>query len=102
MTNISHVKKYKQVNLYFLALIFFVLTNILSNVYGIERNGETASGRTSGSASGRTGGSANKWENSTELSLEISEKYYKKDAILKFNDAVKKWEEKSVFEAVIL
>ncbi|MBI3591749.1 MAG: hypothetical protein HY094_10280 [Candidatus Melainabacteria bacterium] len=35
-----------------------------------------------------------------DLPLEISEKYYKKEAILKFNDAVKKWEAKSTNEAI--
>jgi len=39
---------------------------------------------------------------SEDLPLEISEKYYKKEAILKFNTAVEKWGQKSVNEAIIL
>ncbi len=35
-------------------------------------------------------------------SLEISEKSYKKEAILKFNDAVKQWESKSALSAIAL
>ncbi len=89
MTNISHVKKYEQVNLCsknrkkvikFLFIVFILLTSISYNTYAKEEINQS----------------------SKELPLEISEKYYKKDAILKFNDAVKKWEEKSVFEALIL
>lgn len=34
------------------------------------------------------------------LSLEISEKFYKKEAILKFNEAVKSWELKKIDEAI--
>ena len=39
---------------------------------------------------------------SPELPIEISEKYYKKDAILKFNEAVKNWEAKKIPEAILL
>lgn len=39
-------------------------------------------------------------KNNNELSLEISEKYYKKEAILKFNDAVKAWETKNATSAI--
>lgn len=35
-----------------------------------------------------------------ELPLEISEKYYKKEGILKFNEAVKAWESKKTSEAI--
>lgn len=35
-------------------------------------------------------------------SLEISEKYYKKEAILKFNEAVQKWELKDAKSAILL
>lgn len=38
----------------------------------------------------------------SELPLEISEKYYKKEAILKFNSAVEKWGVKNVDEAISL
>ena len=37
-----------------------------------------------------------------DLPLEISEKYYKKEAILKFNDAVKAWEFKKTEDAIKL
>ncbi len=37
-----------------------------------------------------------------ELPLEISEKFYKKDAILRFNDAVKQWESKNALQAISL
>ncbi len=39
-------------------------------------------------------------QSSSGLPLEISEKYYKKEAILKFNDAVKAWESKKTEEAI--
>lgn len=41
-------------------------------------------------------------ENNKGLSLEVSEKYYKKEAILKFNDAVKEWELKNINHAIEL
>lgn len=40
--------------------------------------------------------------NNKDLPLEISEKSYKKDAILKFNEAVKSWELKKIDEAIDL
>lgn len=36
----------------------------------------------------------------SDLPLEISEKFYKKEAILKFNQAVKEWESKSIDKAI--
>ena len=39
---------------------------------------------------------------SAELPLEVSEKYYKKEAILKFNEAVKQWELKNTDKAISL
>lgn len=46
----------------------------------------------------------NKQEEKTqkELPLDISEKHYKREAILKFNEAVKNWESKKVSEAISL
>lgn len=38
--------------------------------------------------------------NNKDLPLEISEKFYKKEAILKFNEAVKSWELKKIDEAI--
>lgn len=86
MTNISHVKKYEQVNqclFWFktmrIVALFLVLTiAIYNSTYAEDRNP------------------------TKDLPLEISEKYYKKEAILKFNDAVKKWEFKDVSEAIKL
>lgn len=81
MINISHVKKYEQTTLPLLPgkikirliLAFLVLTNIFYCTYA-----------------------------KNELPQEISEEYYKKEAILKFNEAVKKWEEKNTSEAIVL
>ncbi len=97
MINISHVKKYEQVNLcsrngkgsikpFFLAC--FILTISISYAIPIM-------------SLQKVWAKTNEVQ-AQELPLEISEKYYKKDAILKFNDAVKKWEEKSVPEAIAL
>ena len=46
--------------------------------------------------------SLTKAENSSELPLEVSEKHYKKEAILKFNEAVKEWELKNTDKAISL
>ena len=94
MYNISHVKKYEQCppsakylkawgkRSKFLNLIFLVLICTTYNFYSISTLGEPPVKK--------------------ELPLEISEKYYKKEAILKFNEAVSKWELKEVNTAVSL
>ncbi len=99
MINIAHVKKYKQVSSCYLGfkflkklliLIFLVLTfalNIKSIPDAYASLQETNSGIKSGAG---------------ELPLEVSEKYYKKESILKFNEAVKSWELKNTDEAIKL
>lgn len=82
---------------YFLITLWFLLVlapftcavnkNLISNI-NIQNNPEMAS--------------LTKTENSNELSLEVSEKHYKKEAILKFNEAVKEWELKNIDKAVNL
>lgn len=83
MYNISHVKKYKQclkalISLKFLfklQTLIFVLLICTTHISLAENK---------------------------ELPLEVSEKYYKKEAILKFNEAVSMWESKSTNEAISL
>ena len=89
MINIAHVKKYEQVFSSYLGfkfpkklliLLFLVLTFIL-NTKSVLFEPALAQG---------------------ELPLEVSEKYYKKESILKFNEAVKSWELKNTDEAIKL
>ncbi len=89
MINIAHVKKYKQVFSRYLGfkflrklliLLFLVLTFIL-NIKFVLCEPAIAQGK---------------------LPLEVSEKYYKKESILKFNEAVKNWELKNTDEAIRL
>ena len=109
MLNISQVKKYEQVLTFlnfpfkltitlFLAILVIcsTFTAYGKNESAKEQVGEGARGRTGEGARGRTG------EGAKELSLEISEKYYKKEAILKFNEAVKNWEAKNTDSAITL
>ena len=92
MINISHVNKYEQsvsksnfltLVMVYLLLVLAILTNSCNTyVLAVDDNG-------------------------MDLPLEISEKYYKKDSILKFNQAVGKWgqrdvKKESVDEAIIL
>ncbi|OGI20250.1 MAG: hypothetical protein A3B68_05355 [Candidatus Melainabacteria bacterium RIFCSPHIGHO2_02_FULL_34_12] len=77
MISLSHVKKYEQVNLgskilrelrfFCLFFLILVLTIPANRTFALD-------------------------ESKPALPLEISEKYYKKEAILKFNQAVKEWE----------
>ena len=46
--------------------------------------------------------SINVFSKDKDLPLEISEKYYKKEAILKFNEAVKKWQSNDAASAISL
>ncbi len=104
MTNISHVKKYEQVNrvqfrpqIFYLPLLFLVLIiAICNNTYAKDKNSFKSSEKSS------INDTDSKANGGRDLPLEISEKYYKKEAILKFNDAVKKWEEKNIPEAISL
>lgn len=103
MTNISHVKKYKQVNrvqfrlkFFYLFLLFLILIiAICNNTYALDESSSKNSEKSSINDDSKANGGR-------ELPLEISEKYYKKEAILKFNDAVKKWEEKDISVAISL
>lgn len=86
MINISQVKKYKQVTTHCIGfknrLIFVFLSILLlicSTFYAFAQNKQPS-----------------------ELPLEISEKYYKKESILKFNEAVKNWEIKNTNQAILL
>ncbi len=104
MTNISHVKKYEQVNrvqfrlnffcLFLLSLILIIA--ICNNTYAVDEN---SSKNLEKSSINNTGSKGSLKE---DPPLEISEKYYKKEAILKFNGAVKKWEEKNISGAISL
>ena len=95
MINIAHVKKYEQVFYCYLwvefqknllILVVLVLTFATGPVFG-------ASAASSEVKPAPLAG---------ELPLEISEKYYKKESILKFNEAVKNWELKNTDEAIKL
>ena len=96
MTNISHVKKYEQVSFCYYGLKFLKNLSIstllvLTFSFNYSVLGEPPS---EGVKSGVTG--------TGELPFEVSEKFYKKEAILKFNLAVKSWELKSTDEAIKL
>lgn len=89
MINIAHVKKYEQVLSCYLGfkilkklliLLFFVLTFVL-NTKPVFCEPASIQG---------------------ELPLEVSEKYYKKESILQFNEAVKSWELKNTEKAIKL
>ena len=86
MINISQVKKYEQVvtfcifPIYKLIGVFLLISLLTCSTNYIQAKDNPSS----------------------ELPLEISEKYYKKEAILKFNEAVKNWELKDAQVAITL
>ena len=99
MTNISHVKKYEQVIPYVLyiedifmrfILVFLMFICTFTNIFAEDNlnQGKLID--------------LQKDIEKHELPIEISEKFYKKEAILKFNDAVKKWELKDINGAINL
>lgn len=95
MINIAHVKKYEQVPCPYmvskslkLLLFFIVLTFTLRNLPAWSSSPEAAK--------------MVKPNKVNERPLEVSEKYYKKESILKFNEAVKNWESKNADEAIRL
>ena len=83
MINIAHVKKDEQVFSCYLGLflkkLLILIFLVLTLIPGLDMLGNTG-----------------------EPSLEISEKYYKKESILKFNEAVKNWELKDADNAIKL
>ena len=100
MINISHVKKYEQSTPYslnqflvFIRFFFIFLVLSLTSCNTDASNAEIEEKVQKESSVGRK---------NTELPLEVSERFYKKGAILKFNEAVKKWESKSTNEAIEL
>lgn len=97
MINIAHVKKYEQVpscysGFKFLKKLLIVMFLVLPFTVSTKSVlCESAKNTTLGMTS-----------NTGELPLEVSEKYYKKESILKFNEAVKNWELKNINEAIKL
>ena len=82
MINISHVKKYEQpYKKYTSAILTILVLTCHCNTYAQKIQQDPKK---------------------TELPTEISEKFYKKEAILKFNEAVKKWESTETSNAIKL
>ena len=112
MTNIAHVKKYEQVGPCFFSwkktfkTLFFLLLVLTYTSYftarGVALKTNTEQPKKNNTQQEAKSQNVEKTGVSSDLPLEISEKYYKKDAILKFNDAVKQWELKNTNEAINL
>ena len=107
MINISHVKKYEQytlssvfVRIAYLFLFCSVLT--FTSYPGYSKDNDSFNTNSKQEGLQNPSENTDKKNNQTELPLEITEKFYKKDAILKFNEAVKEWDLKHVEPAIKL